>query len=172
MKQLILGGARSGKSQFAEQQALDMFSKQSTSAKLIYIATSPVIDAEMDERIIAHQSRRSADWQLVECPLDLPLQLSEYDDNAVILIDCLTLWLNNLIYEKQDVEKKIAELIESLTISDAQIILVSNELGMGLVSEIKTSREFRDHQGRLNQLIAQKVDKVAFVVAGLPLWMK
>lgn len=175
MKQLILGGARSGKSQFAENLALEIHTKNlqiNPAAKLYYIATSPHIDAEMNARIEAHKARRTDIWQTIEAPLEIAGSLQNMHQDATILIDCLTLWINNLMFENLDLQAKSDQLLATINNSNAHIILVSNELGMGLVPEAKLSREFRDYQGKLNQLMAQKVDKVAFVVAGLPLWMK
>lgn len=175
MKQLILGGARSGKSLFAEKAALDLHAentKTSKNTELIYLATSPNIDDEMDERIALHKARRDDIWQTYETPVDITNMLFGNGAGVTILVDCLTLWINNLVYEKCNVEAEFGKLSRAITQSKADIILVSNELGMGLVPETKLNREFRDYQGQLNQLIAQKVDKVAFVVAGLPLWMK
>lgn len=175
MKQLILGGARSGKSLFAENLALAIHADkliQNPKAELIYIATSPIIDDEMDRRIAVHKARRGDRWQAIEKPINIADCLQDYDDGATVLIDCLTLWINNLMFENLDVEKRFAALEQAINASKSDIILVSNELGMGLVPEDKLSREFRDFQGRLNQLMAQKVDKVALIVAGLPLWMK
>ncbi|MGL1920979.1 MAG: bifunctional adenosylcobinamide kinase/adenosylcobinamide-phosphate guanylyltransferase [Hyphomicrobiales bacterium] len=175
MKQLILGGARSGKSLFAENIALaihaDKTEKHSNS-ELIYVATSPKIDGEMNARIEAHKARRGGEWQTIEKPINIADCLQDYQDEATILVDCLTLWLNNLIYENLNVETYFEKLTEAIEASNADIIFVSNELGMGLVPEEKLSREFRDFQGILNQKMAQKVNKVAFIVAGLPLWVK
>lgn len=175
MKQLILGGARSGKSLFAENLAQDLHSKNlktANHATLIYIATSPHIDDEMDDRIAAHKARRNDVWQVIEQPLDIADMLQNSGSNSTLLIDCLTLWINNLIYENRNVETHFDALCQAVEATPANVIMVSNELGTGLVPEDKLSREFRDYQGKLNQLIAQKVDKVAFMVAGLPLWVK
>ena len=175
MKQLILGGARSGKSLFAEKLALDLHTeniKRQPAAELIYIATSPRIDEEMDERIKLHKARRSDIWHILEIPLNIETALQDKRAETTILIDCLTLWINNLIYNQLDVEPHFESLSQMIENTSAHIIMVSNELGMGLVPEDKLSREFRDYQGQLNQLMAQKVDKVAFMVAGLPLWVK
>ncbi|MBL1421978.1 MAG: bifunctional adenosylcobinamide kinase/adenosylcobinamide-phosphate guanylyltransferase [Alphaproteobacteria bacterium] len=172
MKQLILGGARSGKSLFAENLAQDLHSKQLKTAKLIYIATSPRIDDEMDDRIAAHKARRNDVWQVVEEPINIADIVKTSQAETTILIDCLTLWINNLIYRNLNVETHFETLCQAVETASANVIIVSNELGMGLVPEDKLSREFRDYQGKLNQLIAQKVDKVAFMVAGLPLWVR
>lgn len=175
MKQLILGGARSGKSQFAENLALASHTqnlKKSAAAKLIYIATSPNIDDEMNERIKLHKARRSDIWHNIEQPIDIADELQGLNEQDTVLIDCLTLWINNLTYQNLDIEANFKKLCQAIIESKANIIMVSNELGMGLVPENKISREFRDHQGKLNQMIAQKVDKLALIVAGLPLWVK
>lgn len=175
MKQLILGGARSGKSLFAENLALNLHTQNlqsSTDAELIYIATCPRIDDEMDARIQAHIARRSDIWQTAETPINIADMVENKGAGTTLLIDCLTLWINNLMFENLNVVAHFDMLCQAVEASPAHIVIVSNELGMGLVPEDKLCREFRDYQGQLNQLMAQKVDKVAFMVAGLPLWVK
>lgn len=175
MKQLILGGARSGKSLFAENLAQDLHKKNlktTNQATLIYIATSPRIDGEMDDRIAIHKARRNGVWQVIEEPINIADMVQNSDAETTLLIDCLTLWINNLMYKKLGIELHFDALCQAVKTTPANVIMVSNELGMGLVPEDRLSRDFRDYQGKLNQLIAQKVDKVAFMVAGLPLWVK
>lgn len=165
---LVLGGARSGKSRLAEQLIAD-----SASARRLYLATATAGDAEMAERIAHHRARRGEDWQTLEEPLALSQRLAEHANagNAV-LVDCLTLWLSNLMHAGLDVEGETARLIGVLRQATGEIVLVSNEVGLGLVPETALGRAFRDAQGRLNQAVAQAAGRVAFVAAGLPLWLK
>lgn len=171
MNHLILGGARSGKSSFAEALALESHRQKNTN-KLVYLATSEVWDFEMQQRVDTHKARRAEQWQLVECPINIVNYIKTQTSDTIILLDCLTLWLNNIMYHKLDVEYEIMKLGKAIAKSQAQVFMVSNELGYGLVPETKLGRDFRDYQGKLNQNIAQKVDKVALVVAGLPIWLK
>ena len=166
---LILGGARSGKSSFAEKLAAE-----SGRAK-VYLATSQVWDGEMEERISIHKSRRGPEWQLVEEPIELLRQLEKLaSKEKVILVDCLTLWLTNLMMAEADVAKASAELVQGLAKlpADCSVLLVSNEVGQGIVPVEKMARDFRDHAGRLHQDIAAIADNVWFVTAGLPQKLK
>lgn len=161
---LILGGARSGKSRFAESLAL---------GEKHYIATAQAFDGEMTERIAAHKSRRGAGWVTHEQPLELPQLLAEIDaPGRFILVDCLTLWLSNLMLAERDWQGPVSELCDVLKACKARVILVSNEVGMGLVPDTPLGRRFRDAQGIANQQVAQAVDQVVFVAAGLPLALK
>jgi adenosylcobinamide kinase/adenosylcobinamide-phosphate guanylyltransferase len=164
---LVLGGARSGKSTFAEAQlaSLDL--------QKLYLATATAGDAEMQARIAHHRARRGAGWRVVEEPLDLvgALQCHATRDGAV-LVDCLTLWLSNLMHAGRDPEHEAWRLVEWLGAAPGPVVLVSNEVGLGLVPETPLGRSFRDAQGRLNQQVAAAVSDVAFVAAGLPLWLK
>lgn len=164
---LVLGGARSGKSTFAEQIVRD------SGLRAIYVATATVGDDEMGERIAHHRARRGNTWQTIEEPLDLATVLErEARPGQVLLVDCLTLWLSNLMHAGIDVAAASQRLCEKLQRSPCPIVLVSNEVGLGLVPETPLGRQFRDEQGRLNQRVAACVDEVAFVAAGLPLWIK
>lgn len=164
---LILGGARSGKSRFAEELAIN------SGLRRVYVATSPVIDTEMDERIALHRAQRGNDWRTIEEELDLVGVLTrEAAPDTVILVDCLTLWLNNLLYRERDVALEARRLAEALESIKGPCVLVSNEVGMGIVPENALARSFRDAQGRLNQDIAAVAQKVIFVAAGLPLVLK
>ena len=164
---LVLGGARSGKSGFAEKLVRD-----SGLAK-IYLATAEAGDGEMRERIAHHRERRGADWHTLEAPLQLAETFSrEAGKDRIVLIDCLTLWLSNLMHAGRDIARETSNLIEALQSAACPAILVSNEVGLGLVPETPLGRQFRDKQGRLNQRIAAAVPNVAFVAAGLPLWLK
>ncbi len=180
MKYLILGGARSGKSLFAENLCLKRHEKlgnDSVHNKLIYLATCPkAVNSEPDDEIAAriklHQARRGQVWQTIEVPLKLAEQIKQIEVNSVVLIDCLTLWISNLMFAKLDISTEFDQLLNAITASEASIFMVSNEVGMGLVPETAIGREFRDLQGKLNQEMAQRVDKVALIVAGLPIWVK
>lgn len=164
---LVLGGARSGKSAFAERLAWD------SGLEKIYIATATAGDDEMHARISHHKARRGDTWRTVEEPSDLAEAcLREARPGHIILVDCLTLWLSNLMLAERDIETKTQRLTEVLQKRPCPIVLVSNEVGLGLVPETPLGRRFRDEQGRLNQRIAACVDDVAFIAAGLPLWIK
>ncbi|PCH46123.1 MAG: bifunctional adenosylcobinamide kinase/adenosylcobinamide-phosphate guanylyltransferase [Hyphomicrobiales bacterium] len=166
---LVLGGARSGKSQFAGKLAVE------TGRKKIYLATGQALDDEMIARVAKHQKDRGADWVLVEEPLDLIGALKNHAENDnVILIDCLTLWLTNLMMDKRDVPQSCNDLAVVLSAIPTanRVILVSNEVGQGIVPIEKMSREFRDHAGWLHQKLAQVCGHVWFVTAGLPQKLK
>lgn len=161
----ILGGARSGKS--ARAQAL----AEAAGETRVYIATAEALDVEMEARISRHKADRGAGWRTVETPLDLVAAM-EAADAPVVLVDCLTLWLSNLMHHERDVEAETQALCACLGRYQGEVILVSNELGLGLVPETPLGRAFRDAQGRLNQRVAAVCDVVEFVAAGLPLRLK
>lgn len=166
---LVLGGARSGKSRFAEGLARD------TGLDRFYLATGRAWDDEMRARIETHKADRADDcWTTHEEPLDLVGALKALDQpDRVILVDCLTLWVTNLMMEEgRDVNADGAALAASLKGLQATVIFVSNEVGLGIVPENKMARAFRDHAGRLHQAIAAEAADVYFVAAGLPLKMK
>lgn len=166
---LVLGGARSGKSRLAEGLARD------TGLDKFYLATGRAWDDEMRARIAAHKADRVEDgWTTHEEPLDLIGALKVLDKpERVILVDCLTLWVTNLMMEEvRDVDAEGAALAAMLADIKATVIFVSNEVGLGIVPENKMARAFRDHAGRLHQAIAAKAADVYFVAAGLPLKMK
>jgi adenosylcobinamide kinase / adenosylcobinamide-phosphate guanylyltransferase len=165
----VIGGARSGKSKFAEELA------SKSSGKVSYIATATAVDQEMEARIHHHQERRPANWVLHECPLALPQLLKiEAHKDQTILVDCLTMWLNNQLYENpaQDFSVLFSSLIDSVQNTKAHIIFVANEVGLGIIPMGEITRQFVDEAGRLNQQIAQLANKVTFMVAGLPLVLK
>lgn len=165
---LVLGGARSGKSRFAERLIAD-----STATRRIYLATATAGDTEMAERIAHHRARRAADWQTIEAPLALDDTLAQHAAaDSALLVDCLTLWLSNLMHAGRDVDHETARLVAVLRQVPGDVVLVSNEVGLGLVPETPLGRAFRDAQGRLNQAVAEVAGRVAFVAAGLPLWLK
>ncbi|CAI3101604.1 Bifunctional adenosylcobalamin biosynthesis protein CobP [Acinetobacter calcoaceticus] len=169
MLQLILGGARSGKSRLAEQTAISM------QLAVTYVATAQALDSEMQSRIAHHQNQRPADWSLVEEPLFLAKTLQKIDrPNQIILVDCLTLWLTNLLLlDDQNVQEfECEQLIDVLPKLQSEIILVSNETGLGVVPLGEISRRFVDEAGRLHQALGQIADKVMFCVAGFPMILK
>ncbi|MCJ8205283.1 bifunctional adenosylcobinamide kinase/adenosylcobinamide-phosphate guanylyltransferase [Pseudomonas sp. RGM2987] len=169
MLQLILGGARSGKSRLAEKLAAD------TGLPVTYIATSQPLDGEMNERVAQHRARRPAQWALVEEPLALALVLRE---NAAadrcLLVDCLTLWLTNLLMldnpEQLNTEREA--LLDCLATLPGEIIFVSNETGMGVVPLGELTRRYVDEAGWLHQALAERCQRVVLTVAGLPLTLK
>jgi len=163
---LILGGARSGKSRHAEQLLT-----QACASPWIYIATAEALDDEMGDRIAEHQRRRVVGWQTVEAPIDLSGALVANTDTPV-LVDCLTLWLTNLMLGDRDIANATDALEDALTDRRAPTILVANEVGLGIVPESKLGRLFRDEAGRLNQRIAAKAGHVLFMIAGLPMVVK
>jgi len=162
---LILGGARSGKSRHAEEIV------QALAPPWTYIATAQAFDDEMRERIAEHRSRRGDGWRTVEAPIDLAAALVEAGDTPV-LVDCLTLWLTNLMLGDHDVAAAASVFEETLARRTLPTLLVSNEVGLGLVPETPLGRSFRDEAGRLNQRIAAKAGRVLFMVAGLPMTVK
>jgi adenosylcobinamide kinase/adenosylcobinamide-phosphate guanylyltransferase len=166
---LILGGARSGKSRRAEAIAL------SHCEHPVYVATAPLIDNDPEwlARIEQHRKDRDSCWQLVEEELALTGALETHViAGSVVLVDCLTLWLSNLIYNSSNIEQETERLCKLLPTLAGHVILVANEVGMGLVPENPDGRIFRDAQGRLNQRLAALADRVEFVAAGLPICLK
>lgn len=170
MIHLVLGAARSGKSRFAQQQAMQC------DKPVIYVATATITDDEMALRIERHKADRPAHWQVLEHPDNLPAVLENLNtvDDAVILVDCLTLWLNNEMYLNPEchIDTLQSDLVQILKTSRQDIILVSNEVGMGIVPASASARKFADWQGWLNQAVAGAADKVTLVVAGLPMQIK
>lgn len=165
MKQLILGGVRSGKSQLAENLA------QQSQCPVTYIATATIGDQEMKQRIKAHQTRRPAEWNLIEEPIHLAKTLDEQtNEGACLLVDCLTLWLTNLLLspDAEQLEHERQALLEILPHLKGDIIFVSNETNMGIVPMDALSRRFCDEAGRLHQDMARICDRVILTVAGLP----
>ena len=161
---LILGGARSGKSRFAESLA---------GTKKFYVATAQALDDEMKLRIAAHQKQRGTGWVTHEAPFDLVTKLAAIDDaENFILLDCLTLWLSNLLLAEADCAEMVFELIEHLKSAKANIVIVSNEVGLGIVPDNKLGRAFRDIQGIANQGVAAVAEHVVFIAAGLPMVLK
>ncbi|GKQ49829.1 bifunctional adenosylcobinamide kinase/adenosylcobinamide-phosphate guanylyltransferase [Bradyrhizobium sp. Ce-3] len=163
---LITGGARSGKSRRAELRA------RSFPGQPVYVATAEALDAEMDERIAKHRARRGNDWIEREVPLDLVAALAETDGGGARLVDCLTLWLSNLLHAERDWSQEVTRLADTLARQHSPVIMVTNEVGLGIVPDNALARTFRDAAGIMNQTIAAAASEVEFVVAGLPMKLK
>lgn len=164
---LYIGGARSGKSRLAQTRA------ESMTSELVFLATAQAGDGEMTERIARHRADRGTKWRNVEVPLELPQALAQNDGaERVLVVDCLTLWLSNLMLAERDVAVARRDLAAALTNLDSTVLLVTNEVGMGIVPENALARRFRDEAGRLHQEIAASADEVWLVAAGIGLPMK
>ena len=163
---LITGGARSGKSVRAEARV------RAFAGRPFYLATAEALDAEMSERIARHRARRGAEWIARDVALDLAQALLESDGGGARLVDCLTLWLSNLIHAERDVARETFQLAETLARQQSPVVLVTNEVGLGIVPDNALARRFRDAAGVMNQMIAGVADEVEFVVAGLPMRVK
>jgi adenosylcobinamide kinase/adenosylcobinamide-phosphate guanylyltransferase len=172
MRQLFLGGARSGKSGLAEQAAMD------SGLPVIYLATAQVSHSgeygSMAQRVAIHKQRRPDDWRLIEEPLALSETMAKLDQQpCCVLVDCLTLWLSNhLCGEVGDIDVSLEQLIEQVSQTRHHLILVSNEVGSGIVPMGELSRQFQDYSGLMNQRLAKVCDEVTLAVAGLPLTLK
>lgn len=162
---LVLGGARSGKSRYAEELVSML------PAPWVYLATGAAGDEEMRERILEHQARRGPDWDTRDIPVQLAEALAEAGDSPV-LVDCLTLWVSNLMHAEHDVAAACEDLGQALLRRQAQTVLVGNEVGLGIVPLDPLARRFRDEAGRVNQQLARIADRVVFMVAGLPMIVK
>jgi len=164
---LVLGGARSGKSAYAERLVAE------SGLERVYVATAEPGDPEMAERIAQHRSRRGDDWRTVEEPTQLEDVLkAEAREGRAVLVDCLTLWLSNLMLAGLEVEARSQRLSQLMSRLPGLLVVVSNEVGLGVVPDTPLGRRFRDAQGRLNQAIARAADRVVFMAAGLPLVLK
>ena len=163
---LITGGARSGKSARAEARA------RSFAGKPVYIATAEALDGEMRERIARHRERRANEWIEHETPIELVAALAATDGGGARLVDCLTLWLSNLLHAGHDWEGETARLTNTLAAQRSPVVLVTNEVGLGIVPDNALARQFRDAAGLMNQTIAGAADEVELVVAGLPMRVK
>lgn len=168
---LVLGGARSGKSTFAERLATSF-------TRVTYLATAQAFDEEMRERIAKHQFDRPAHWNTVECPFDPASALQQHaSETDCFLLDCLTLYTTNLMLQDESaaddaVLKRIDELLVAARLTPATTVMVSNDVGLGLVPEYPLGRRFRDLLGRVNQRVAAQADAVYFLIAGIPLDIK
>jgi adenosylcobinamide kinase / adenosylcobinamide-phosphate guanylyltransferase len=163
---LVLGGARSGKSRYAEW-LIGTYPQP-----WIYIATAEAKDDEMAERIAEHKARRDAGWRTIEAPHDLADALAAAPEESAVLVDCLTLWLSNLMAGACDIEAQTARLLQALAGRSGPTVLVANEVGLGIVPDNALARRFRDAQGLLNQRVAAEAARVIMMVAGIPVAVK
>ncbi|GHE91631.1 bifunctional adenosylcobinamide kinase/adenosylcobinamide-phosphate guanylyltransferase [Thalassotalea profundi] len=178
MIHLIIGGARSGKSSFAEQCVIAK--AEVSNDDIAYIATATAFDDEMKQRIALHQEQRADNpWELIECPYELTECISQLTGNKVYLIECLTLWLSNLLLKASNLyredtiaidrylHQQVQALVSGLVKSEAELVIVSNEVGQGIVPLGELNRLFVDHMGWLNQGVAKVADRVDFICAGI-----
>ena len=164
---LVLGGTKSGKSTYAERRV------EETGLRAVYFATGSANDGEMAARIAAHRARRGSDWTTIEEPLELPGRLAaEAGVGRAVLVDCLTLWLANLMAAERDIAVESGRLVAAIRNADGPVVLVSNEVGGGVVPDNALARRFADAQGVLNQQVAAAVEEVVLIAAGLPLVLK
>ncbi len=163
---LVLGGARSGKSRHAEALV------QARPAPWLYLATAQAFDDEMRERIRGHRERRPAGWITRDAPLDLAEAIRAAEPGRAVLVDCLTLWLTNVMLAERDVEAAAAELEAACVEAPGPLVLVGNEVGLGIVPDNALARRFRDAAGLLHQRVAARADRVILTVAGLPMIVK
>ncbi len=167
---LITGGCRSGKSRYALDYANRHFSKK------IYLATGEVLDQEMARRVEIHRKARGPEWQTIEEPIEVGDKITQHGDKVeVILLDCLTLWLSNLLLRwdhESRIMGEVERLIKAIKQSQTNLIIVTNEVGMGIVPEASLGRRFRDLSGMANQKIAEAADTVIFMVSGIPMFLK
>ena len=163
---LVLGGASSGKSVFAEGLV------RATGLNPVYVATAQIWDAEMADKVAAHKAQRGAGWRTVEEPLLIDRVLAGVTGAEAVLIDCATLWLTNLILSGADVAEAETQLFAALATCPAPVVIVSNEVGMGIVPDNALARRFRGAQGGLNRRLAARADLAVMVIAGLPLVLK
>lgn len=163
----VIGGARSGKSRYAQARA------EAAGGKPIFVATAEAFDDEMRDRIARHRADRDARWRTVEAPRDLPAALDALNtSDAVVLVDCLTLWVSNLLLADADMARAGRQLCDAIARFDGALILVANEVGLGIVPDNALARAFRDAAGQLNQAVAAAADEVVLLTAGLPLTLK
>ncbi|WP_423603790.1 bifunctional adenosylcobinamide kinase/adenosylcobinamide-phosphate guanylyltransferase [Sphingomonas sp. MS122] len=164
---LVLGGARSGKSSHAQARA------EAIGGELVFVATAEASDDEMADRIARHRADRGARWSTIEAPVELAATIRrESRRGRVLLVDCLTLWASNLLLAGRDIPAATDDLAEAIAAVQGPLILVSNEVGLGIVPDNALARRFRDAAGRVNQRVAACADEVVFVAAGLPLKLK
>lgn len=166
---LILGGARSGKSRYAQKLASEL-------KRVAFIATARPSDSEMRRKIAQHRSERPASWETIEAPTDLANAIKSRSTKAIIIIDCLTLYLDNVMRAKRgaviEIERRLHQVCEAIRTSKSSVIVVSNEVGCGVVPAFRSGRRYRDLLGQLNQQIAEMADRVIFMVAGMALTVK
>lgn len=163
----VIGGARSGKSRYAQARA------EAAGGAPVFVATAEAFDDEMRERIARHQADRDARWSTVEAPRDLPAAIDALNGgDAVVLVDCLTLWVSNLLLANADISRAGEQLCDAIARFDGTLIFVANEVGLGIVPDNALARRFRDAAGLLNQSVAAAVEEVVLLTAGLPLTLK
>jgi len=165
---LILGGARAGKSNFAEKVARE-------AGRVVYIATAEALDDEMRERIENHKKGRSSDWETIESPNNLTESIRQIDSDVdLIIIDCLTVYISNLLarFSRKEILKNVSEALNALNDFDGKTIFVSNEVGAGIVPDNKMARDYRDVLGKTNQMVAEAAKEVHLMVAGIPVKIK
>lgn len=163
----VIGGARSGKSRYAQARA------EAAGSAPVFIATAEAFDDEMRERIARHRADRDARWSTVEAPRDLPAAIEALNGaGAIVLVDCLTLWVSNLLLADADIRVAGRQLCDAIARFDGTLILVANEVGLGIVPDNALARAFRDSAGLLNQSVAEVVQEVVLLTAGLPLTLK
>jgi len=163
----VLGGARSGKSRYAQARA------EAAGGNPVFVATAEAFDDEMRERIARHQADRNARWTTIEAPRDLPAAIDTLSRReAVVLVDCLTLWVSNLLLAEADIPRASRQLCDAISCFQGQLILVANEVGLGIVPDNALARAFRDAAGQLNQSVAVAAQEVVLITAGLPLPLK
>ena len=167
---LVLGGARSGKSVYA-QRAAETAAAAGGRAPVL-IATAEALDDEMATRIVAHRQSRGSQWTTIEAPIALAQSIKDVPPGNYVVVDCLTLWMSNLLMRNSDVDVAVDELLAAVAATSGEIWLISNEVGLGLVPETPLGRAFRDAAGRLHQRLAAVADEVVLLVAGLPLPLK
>jgi adenosylcobinamide kinase/adenosylcobinamide-phosphate guanylyltransferase len=163
----VLGGARSGKSGYAQEQA-----RLLSGGPLIMVATAQALDAEMAARIARHQAERDGNWRTVEAPLDLAGAVRSLAPGDVGVIDCLTLWLTNQMLAEVEIAPAVADLVVAFVESPANLIVISNEVGQGIVPDNPLARRFRDEAGWMHQKVAAAADRAVMVIAGLPVVLK
>lgn len=162
----VLGGAASGKSAFAEALVVQ------TGAPRVYLATSEIYDDETRQKVKAHLAQRGEGWRTIEAPMDLAPALASVSENEVLLLDCATMWLTNQMMAEADLAAEAEGLIQQITACAGRVVVVSNEVGMGIVPDNALARRFRNAQGKLNQRLAAEADLAVFVIAGLPTVLK
>ena len=163
---LVLGGARSGKSAFAEGLV-------DAAPKPVYLATAQALDSEMSEKIRLHRERRGDHWLTVEEPLEIATALRQHSDpDSPVLLDCLTLWLSNILHARRDVDTQLRRLLESFAALHGPVVCVSNEVGLGVTPDNALSRRYVNDLGRLHQQIAAQASQVYFLIAGIPILIK
>ena len=162
----VLGGAASGKSEWAEKHIGNMGLRQ------VYVATGQIFDAEVKKRVKVHKARRSDKWQTVEAPFDLAPAFAGFDAQTAFLVDCATMWLSNHLLQKSDLKAAQEALVNAITTCPGPVLVVSNEVGHGIVPDNALARQFREAQGRLNMALAARAETVVKVTAGLPQVLK